>query len=225
MKIIIILMLLTIVSCSKTPGKITTKPVIPPNPSSYTFNKNWKEIRSKILEAVPPPSIISEISSDYDNYALNNPGKINAQNNYDKYMRELNIQSTESNTISFSSGISGDTAFCGEVFSKKENNNDIVLYTWGEALKSNIYFVKNEALPYRASCFHIHFDMVNDEQTKVSIKTIKPVVLNGTRCCTAHGAVSIEETVPQSSVVNYKILLLIGKILKVSDMPPLRVPK
>jgi hypothetical protein len=114
-----------------------------------------------------------------------------------------------------------------ELFSQGINKQDIFLLSDGGYWKSRIYQKKDgEFLDYRVS-FYLHLEKIDENHTKVIIKTIEPKVIVGMEFFPSpphfvrnNKTIAVEP----STIEEYEILLEIGKIVGEKDMPTLILP-
>ena len=192
------LLLSLCISCSSDVHKIKTKSLVQRNPTSYVFPGPLPEVREKILAALSDFPLKREFGSAL---SPNNQGFM------------VSVRTREEH---------GDYE---PIFANSENHSDIYLHSWGEPIDpSEVYFGGGKPLRYRAE-FQIHFTAVDNDNTQISVITHKPSVINGSVCCGLHGYKSNDVAVEPTTIEEYKILLFIGRILSVSDMPPLRLPE
>ena len=107
------------------------------------------------------------------------------------------------------------------------NKQDIFLLSDGGYWKSKIYQKKNAVfLDYRVS-FYLHLENIDENHTKVSIKTIEPNVIVGNDLLPSppHFIRNYKIMVVEPSTIEeYEILLEIGKLIGEKEMPLLILP-
>lgn len=186
------------ISCSSDVHKIKTRPLNQKNPTSYVFAGPLQKVRERILTAFEDFQVKEEFDSFF---SPNNNGFL------------VSVRTIEEH---------GDYE---PIFASPENHNDIYLHSWGEPIDpSNVYFGGGKPLRYRAE-FQLHLTAPDDNSTQISVITHKPSVINGSVCCGLHGYRSNDVVVEPTTIEEYRILLFIGRILGVNDMPPLRLPE
>ena len=116
-----------------------------------------------------------------------------------------------------------------KVLSKPEFNNDVYLYTYGYS-PSQVYYAENRKDPLIFSAdFHLHIDIIDNQTTKVSIKTINHRVITGKellptiQMCGFGRSVIVQEFAP-TTVEEYELLLKVGKELNEKNMPKMIFP-
>ncbi len=177
---------------------IETKPLSQKNPTVYEFAHPVSDVREKLLTAFADYDLMQEFYSSF------NPKK---------------------SSFRFFVGSREKTLLSKDIFENPENTNDLYLHSHGEVIgPSAVYFGGGKPLRYRAK-FQLHLTALDDKRTKISIITHDPAVINGSVCCGMHGYKSNDVAVEPTTIEEYKILLFIGRILGVSDMPPLRMPE
>jgi hypothetical protein len=115
--------------------------------------------------------------------------------------------------------------FSEEIFIDPINNKDAYLYSF-DLLNSSIYFKDSKPLLYDVS-FHIHLDSIDNCHTNVTVITIHPKVVVGTKFGLADNLkirIADFRKVEPSTVEEYQILLRIGNALDEKQMPPLIMP-
>lgn len=113
-----------------------------------------------------------------------------------------------------------------DILKAKENLNDAYLRTFLDYMKSKIYYKENKPLQYTAD-FHLHLDSLPDNKTRVTISTINPRIITGVKPGIGDNltiGASNFKSVPPSTIEEYEILLIIGKQLGQSNMPPCNYP-
>ncbi len=197
-KILIILgILLTVISCDRDIHPIKTKPFSQKNPTIYEFALPVSEVRGKLFTAFKDFDLRQKLASSFDSNS--------------RFL--VSVESRE------------DASFSKDIFANPENNNDLYLHSFGEIIgPSPIYFGDGKPLEYRAE-FQLHLTDAGNNRTKVSVITHKPTVINGSVCCSPHGYKSNDVAVEPTTIEEYKILLFIGSILGVKEMPPLKMPE
>jgi len=192
------LLLSLCISCSSDVHKIKTRSLLQKNPTSYVFPGALPEVRGKILAAFRDFPTSREFASFI------------SPNNR-SFM--VSVRTNEEH---------GDYE---PIFASPENRDDIYLHSWGEPIDpSEVYYGGGVPLRYRAE-FQLHLTAPNDNSTQISVITHKPSVINGSVCCSPHGYKSNDVAVESTTIEEYRILLFIGRLLGVSDMPTLRLPE
>jgi len=114
-----------------------------------------------------------------------------------------------------------------KLFSQVINKQDIFLLSDGGYWKSKIYQKKNgEFLDYRVS-FYLHLENIDENHTKVSIRTIEPKVIVGKDLLPSppHFVRNSKIMVVEPSTIEeYEILLEIGKLVGEKEMQLLILP-
>ena len=193
-----VLILIVCISCSSDIHKIKTKTLVQKNPTSYVFPGAPSEVREKILTALEDYQLSSEFGSFV---SPNNP------------------------SFTFSVRTREEYGSSEPIFASPENHDDLVLYSHGESIDpSEVYFGGGKPLRFRAE-FQLHFTAAEKDKTQISVITHRPTVINGSVCCGLHGYKSNDVAVEPTTIEEYRILLFIGRILGVSDMPPVRLPE
>ena len=111
-----------------------------------------------------------------------------------------------------------------ELLKQENNNKDIFLWSIGKFWKSRIY--KNsdgEFFDYDVS-FYLHLEKVDENNTKVTVKTIEPEIIIGNELLPSlpHMVRKYKKiTVEPSTIEEYEILIEIGKRIGEKDMPQL----
>jgi hypothetical protein len=192
------LFLTSCISCSSDVHKIKTRSLVQKNPTSYVFPGRVPEVREKILTA-------------FEDFP---------------FMREFgSFVSPNSQSFMFSVRTKEEHGEYEPIFASPENRNDIYLHSWGEPIDpSEVYFGGGKPLRYRAE-FQLHLTATDNTNTQISVITHKPSVINGSVCCGLHGYKSNDVAVEPTTIEEYRILLFVGRILGVTDMPPLRLPE
>ena len=186
------------ISCSSDIHPIETRPLSQKNPTSYVFPAPLPAARGKMLTAFKDFNLMRDFLSSF---SPNNP------------------------SMSFRMENRDDAVFATHIFANRENHEDLYLHFFGDVIDpSPVYFGGGKPLRYRAK-FQLHLTALDDNSTQVSIITHDPTVINGSTCCGPHGKVANDVAVEPTTIEEYKILLFIGRILGVSDMPPLRLPE
>ncbi|HLN74510.1 MAG TPA: hypothetical protein VK205_14555 [Prolixibacteraceae bacterium] len=114
----------------------------------------------------------------------------------------------------------GDT-----VFEKPENKLDLYLTPSGDRTVSysKVYKKFWKSLEYFAE-FQLHFEPINENETKITVITHAPEVLySGSPVFSGHAYVNFKKVEP-TTIEEYEILLRIGKLIGEKDMPPLKLP-
>jgi hypothetical protein len=186
------------VACSSDIYPIETRALSQRNPTSYVFPGPVSEVRRKILTSFEDYELERDFSSTF---SPNNP-----------YL-SLSLESRE------------HAVFSEHIFANPENQNDLYLHFFGDVINpSHVYFGRGKPLEYRAT-FHLHLTGAEVNHTQVSVITHDAAVINGSVCCGLHGTKSNYVAVEPTTIEEYKILLFIGRVLGVSDMPPLKLPE
>jgi hypothetical protein len=191
-------------ACSRDVSRIQTRSLATPNPTNYTFSLSLQEVQAKAWEAF---SIEHQVT---------NPifGPLPASSHLDK----MDILVPECAT---------NAAFGEAVFRDPANTNDLYLHSMHSPfVYSPVYFGKNGGLPFIAA-FHLHFTE-NLTNTIVSITAEDTEVVNGTKfgfgpCGPGMGNNYVK--VQPTTVEEYSILRYLGNYLRVTNMPPLVLPK
>ena len=192
------LMLSLCISCSSDVHKIKTKALLQKNPTSYVFPGALPEVREKLLTAFKDFPLRREFGS---------------------------FLSPNNQSFTFSGRTKEEHGDYEPIFANSENHNDIYLHSWGEPIDpSEVYFGGGKPLRYRAE-FQLHLTAADNDSTQISVITHKPTVINGSVCCGLHGYKSNDVAVEATTIEEYRILLFIGRILGVRDMPALRLPE
>jgi hypothetical protein len=117
-------------------------------------------------------------------------------------------------------------SFSEEYFNTPANKNDAYLYSF-DLINSSIYFKDSKPLLYSVS-FHIHLDSIDYNHTSVTINTINPKVIVGTKFGLSDNlkirTADFREVEP-STVEEYEILLKIGSAIRETEMPKLIIPE
>ena len=193
-----VLILSLCIACSSDVHSIKTKTLSQKNSTSYVFPGPLPDVRQKLLTAFRDFPTKREFAS-----ALSP--------NNQSFM--VSVRTKE------------DDGFVDPIFASPENHNDVYLHSWGEWIDpSEVYFGGGKPLRYRAE-FQLHLTAPDDNSTRISVITHKPSVINGSVCCGLHGYKSNDVAVEPTTIEEYRILLFIGRILGVNDMPPLRLPE
>lgn len=180
------------------------------NPTSYTFDRNVWEIRKKIIPALEYP----EYDSPYPFKPSDSPEMVS-------YMRFHVCEADK------------DDGYCPpyrekileQIYSKKENANDLYLAHDGNRFVSTTYYADGKPLETNMD-FHIHLETIEDNQTKVTIFPIKPLVYKGKGGRGMHGGrLKKEIPVEPTTVEEYQLLRYIGFVLSEKDMPEVIIPK
>jgi hypothetical protein len=172
-----------------------------PNPTSYRFKVPLAEAKKKISEGFHPRT------------QLKSP-----------LYRSLGFREAGSNNpyLMFTVETAGTALFCKKIFEQHGNTIDFCLHTYGTAIKSWSYFALGESLPYLAK-FGVSV-VTEDQHTLISITTINPNVLKGFGGMSLHGPYEKKVPVEPTTIEEYSLLLYIGNLLGVTDMPPRRLP-
>ena len=111
------------------------------------------------------------------------------------------------------------------VFENPKNIHDLYIDSYDPISISNIYYRFFKPLEYSAG-FHLHFEAVDTTSTKVSIYTYDSSVLYwGMPLPSGDHAFVKEKDVAPTTIEEYEILMRIGNLVGVKDMPPLKLPK
>ena len=114
-----------------------------------------------------------------------------------------------------------------KIFEKPRNKLDLYLTPSGSSIinYSNVYLKFWKSLEYYAE-FQLHFEPINENETKITVITHDPEVLYwGFEIFnTGHAYVNFKKVEP-TTIEEYEILLRIGKLAEEKDMPPLKLPK
>jgi hypothetical protein len=173
-----------------------------PNPTSYGFKVPPGEARKKISDGFHPRTQLG--SPFYRSLGLREAGSRNSHLSF-------NLETAES------------AVFSRKIFEQYSDLIDFHLHTYGTAIKSRTYFALGESLPYVAT-FAVSVK-IEGQHTLVSIITIDPNVLKGFGGIGLHGTYEARVSVEPTTIEEYSLLLYIGNLLGVTDMPPLRLPK
>jgi hypothetical protein len=196
-KLSLIILLALFTSCSRDIHPIAKKTLKQKNPTTYVFNYSAQELKQRIVAAF---QIERQSAGSFCVFLrCEAPFLISA---------ETKERAT----------------FARHLFDNPENTDDVYLHSYGEPFGlSAIYFANGKPLRYRAA-FHLHLAGINEHSTKVTVLTQNPTVINGAKCCSPHGYYSNDVTVEPTTIEEYRILLYIGQVLNVRDMPPLQTP-
>jgi hypothetical protein len=173
-----------------------------PNPTSYSFKVPLGEAKKKISEGFHPRTQVT--SPFYRSLGLREAGSGNSY-------------------LSFKLETAEDAVFSKKIFEQHRDMIDFHLHTYGTAINSRTYFAFGESLPYVAT-FAVSVE-TKGQHTLVSIITIDPNVLKGFGGIGLHGTYEARLSVEPTTIEEYSLLLYIGNLLGVTDMPPLRLPK
>jgi hypothetical protein len=199
--IVPIVVLVFLTACSQDIHEIKTRTLPEKNPTSYVFPGSVDAVRERIIEA------------------------FQFENRYEKPAEDFYSSFNNPTTFSFRVESREDVVFSEHIFKDPENRNDVYLHTYGEPLgPSPVYFGGGKPLRYRPK-FQLHLTAADDKNTKVTVITHDPSVINGSKCCGLHGYVSNDIAVEPTTIEEYRILLFIGRVLGVNDMPPLKLPE
>jgi hypothetical protein len=193
---ILVLSLGLFVSCGESPGKVE-KRAFEPNPTSYIFAKPIADLRKDILATL-------------DNFEVMRPFYASFAPEGGYYFSAR----TKADGSAASNGVLDDPAAA----------NDIYLQAYGAVIgPSPVYSVRGKPLPYTSE-FHLHFESVDEKNTRVTVIPHNPRVANGSKCCSPHGLYTIYQDVEPTTIEEYRILQLIGQVVGTKDMPPLKLP-
>ena len=196
---LVVLLLSFCISCSSDIHQIRTKPLAEKNPTSYAFPRPLEDVKQELINAFE----ITKRSKATDEF-------------YSSFSDE---------SFYFKVETKDDALFSKQIFESPENTNDLYLHSHGQPIvSSSVYFGGGKPLRYRAT-FQLHLTRLNENSTKVSVITHDPTVINGSKCCGLHGYKSNDVPVEPTTIEEYKILLFIGRLLGVGDMPTLRLPE
>jgi hypothetical protein len=185
-------------SCASDVHPIKTRALSQKNPTSYVFPHPVPEVREKVLTALEDYKFRRDF---YSSLSPNNP------------------------SFHFSVNTRGDAGSSEPIFASPDNKDDLYLHSFGDWIDpSPVYFAGGKPLRYRAK-FQLHLTALGDNSTKVSVITHDPSVINGSVCCGLHGYKSNDVAVEPTTIEEYRILLFIGRVLGVSDMPHLSLPE
>jgi hypothetical protein len=109
----------------------------------------------------------------------------------------------------------------------ESNRNDIRLYAYEDIGRSAMYYSWWGRLKLNAS-FQIHFDSIAPGLTRIAIRTFDAEVMSGIRPGLGDNLTLLKpcySPAPPSSVEEYELLLVIGRLLGEQGMPELRKPK
>jgi hypothetical protein len=186
------------ISCSSDVHKIKTRSLVQKNPTSYVFPGRVPEVREKILTVFEDFPLRREFGS---------------------------FVSPNSPSFMFSVRTREEDGSYEPIFASPANHNDLYLHSWGEPIDpSEVYFGGGKPLRYRAE-FQLHLTAADNDNTQISVITHKPSVINGSVCCGLHGYKSNDVAVEPTTIEEYRILLFIGRILGVNNMPVLKLPE
>lgn len=196
--VVVAVVLTTACGESESPGPIEKRPLAQMNPTSYVFARPLADLRRDILTAF----------GDFDQ------------------------RLAFSNAVSVSSFlISVDTPEdvpppARHLFADPANANDLFIHSWATPINppSPVYYSRGTPLEYFAD-FHIHFESVDDKNTRVTVNAFTPRVVNGSECCGPHGKVAIFQEVEPTSIEEYRLLEWIGRITGTKGMPPINLPQ
>lgn len=114
------------------------------------------------------------------------------------------------------------------LFSQPNNIFDFYLEPMYYLHKSKIYLKENgDSLDYLAG-FYLHLEKIDENHTKVSIKTIDPKIIIGREFLPSPPNMVRKDkimSVEPSTIEEYEILLEIGRLVGEKDMPSLSLPE
>jgi len=114
------------------------------------------------------------------------------------------------------------------IYSNIENAHDLILKRVGNSTTfgySDVYYKKNMPLLYDVTAFHLHFEEIDSNKTKIKIYVIDPKVAVGVEIFSIPGHRGYRwKSVEPTSIEEYKILLRIGKLTCEKNMPRLTRP-
>lgn len=116
--------------------------------------------------------------------------------------------------------------YLGDSVSEKPKNKlDLYLTPVGRTVSySNVYKKFWWSLEYFAE-FQLHFEPINEAETKITVITHAPEVLySSSPVFSGHAYVDFKKVEP-TTIEEYEILLRIGKLVEEKEMPPLKLPK
>jgi hypothetical protein len=196
-KYTLLLLLVLLSSCTRDIHPIAKKTLEHKNPTTYVFNHSVPELKERIVAAF---QIEKQSAGSFCVFFRCEAPFL------------ISVETKEHAT------------FAGHLFDNRENADDVYLHSYGEPFGlSAVYFANGKPLRYRAA-FHLHLAAVNERSTKVTVLTQNSTVINGAKCCSPHGYYSNDVPVEPTTIEEYKILLYIGQVLGVRDMPPLHTP-
>jgi hypothetical protein len=183
-------------SCGDSPDPIEKRQLEAPNPTSYDFAVPLQELRTNLLLKIDDFSYLMPFHESFSGSGY-----------------------------SFVEETSEDASFGEHIFENPANVHDVFLHSYGAPINSPspVYFSRGEPLEYFVD-FQIHFEALDKNNTRVSIITHRPRVSNGTKCCSPHGQVAIFQDVEPTTIEEYRLLQLIGRIAGTQGMPPVRLP-
>ena len=171
------------------------------NPTEYVFNMPLEELRILVI-------------NDFEN-----PANPDVEEIFSRGMRVIPI-------TKYLNGLTDSVSY---TFYQIKSVNDLVLQypigTYSTTLGySDVYYKKNMPLLYSAN-FHLHFEQINLDKTKIKIYVINPKVAVGNQiiCIPSHCGYRWKKVEP-TTIEEYKILLRIGKLAGEKNMPPLSRP-
>jgi len=109
-------------------------------------------------------------------------------------------------------------------FADKNTANDVYIDDMGSYWASPVYFHNGKPFEY-ISAFAFKFIPLNANQTKLTVRAIKPEIVNGTTCCGPHGNYSITQQVKPTTIEEYTLITYIASKLGVKGLPPVQFPK
>lgn len=112
-----------------------------------------------------------------------------------------------------------------KVSEKPENKLDLYLTPSGDRTVSysKVYKKFWKSLEYFAE-FQLHFEPINENETKITVITHAPEVLyTSSPVFSGHAYVNFKKVEP-TTIEEYEILLRIGKLVGQKNMPPLKLP-
>lgn len=149
------------------------------------------------------------------NYSIESLHKIIVLHNFNKLM----LIDTEEKNLA--------PTIVEDLFSESKNKFDIFLWSIGVYCKSKIYFNKKGLFYDYIVSFYLHLEKIDENCTKISIKTIEPEIIIGKEFFPSPPHFvrkSKKIDVEPSSIEEYEILLEIGDLLKIKDMPQIILP-
>jgi hypothetical protein len=115
-----------------------------------------------------------------------------------------------------------------ELLEMPGNNDDFYLQAFHTAFWSSpVYSARGKVLPFLAE-FHVHFSVLTQGRTKITVTAHRTEVLNGTRFDFGHnglGRYARYMPVEPTTIEEYTVLRYFGESLGIRDMPPVILPK
>lgn len=193
--------ILTIILCNSYIG-FRTKHFKEKNPTSYVFHAPIDQLRNLIVYDFFKDRSKKTDIDDFIEISRKqwDVGDANCSHNYEKVEK---------------------------IFEKPGNKLDLYLSPVGSPIISHSKVYKKfwKSLEYFAE-FQLHFEPINEAETKITVITYDPEVLYwGFEIFnTGHAYVNFKKVEP-TTIEEFEILLRIGKLVGEKDMPPLKLPK